>query len=92
MNQLALNRQSKNQDPSCGDLMTMAERELAAFFRAVTELFGSEEAEVSASEWLHELSAIHELPISIRQFRSLTVKVAGRLAGRVQASAISMAS
>jgi hypothetical protein len=92
MNQLALNRKSKDQDPSCGDVMTMAERELAAFFRAVTELFGSEEAEVSAKDWLRELTAMHDLPTSIRQLRSLTIKAAARLAGRVNASSIILAS
>ena len=88
MNQIALNRQSKNQDPICGDLMILAERELAAFSRAVTELFGSEEAAVSAEEWLRELTAMHDLPTSIRQLRSLTVKVAARLAKRVNASGV----
>ncbi len=72
--------------------MIMAERELAAFSRAVTELFGSEEAEVAAGEWLQELTAIHDLPTSVHQWRQITTKVAGRLAGRMQASAISMAS
>ena len=34
----------------------MAERELSAFFRAVTKLFGLEQAEMSAEDWLIELS------------------------------------
>jgi len=88
MNQIALNRQSKNQDPNCGDLMTMAERELSAFYSAVTELLGSEEAEAAAEDWLQELVAIHDLPASVRQWRQLTVEVAARFANRVNASAI----
>jgi hypothetical protein len=85
MNQFAITELPKNHDPICGDLMTMAERELAAFFTAVTELFGSEQAEVSAEDWLHELMAIHDLrindlPASTRQWRQLTVKAAARLA------------
>jgi len=85
MNQIALNRQSENQDPICSDLMILAERELAAFSRAVRELFGPEQAEVSAGDWLRELTAMPELPTSIRQWRQITAKVAGRLAGRVNA-------
>jgi hypothetical protein len=38
--------------------MAMAERELAAFFNAVTELFGSEQALLSAEDGLQEAMAI----------------------------------
>jgi hypothetical protein len=58
MNQFAPTKALKKHDRTCGDLMTMAERELAAFFRAATELFGSEQAKVSAEDWLQELMAI----------------------------------
>ena len=61
----------------------MAERELSAFFTAVTELFGSEQAEVSAEDWLRELIACNDLPASAREWRTLTVSAAVRLAGRV---------
>jgi hypothetical protein len=85
MNQLALNHTAKNHVPTCGDLMTMAEQELAAFFSAVTELFGSEQAQLSAEDWLHELLAIsiNDLPASTREWRLLTVKVSARLASRL---------
>ena len=86
MDQRAINKLSKNYDPSCTDLMTMAEQELSAFFRAVTELFGPEQAEVSAEDWLHELRASSVLPASTRQWRRLTAKVTARLASRVNAS------
>jgi hypothetical protein len=66
--------------------------ELAAFFSAVTELFGPQQAEVSAEDWLHELMAISDLPASARQWRLLTVKVSAWLASRVKASSISIAS
>jgi hypothetical protein len=92
MNQFALNKLPKNYDPACGDLMTMAERELAAFFRAVTELFGPEQAEASAEDWLHELTAIDGLPASTRQWRRLTFQALARLARRVNASSTSTAS
>jgi|SRR5580704_12671917 hypothetical protein len=42
MNRLALNKPPTHHDPTCGDLMTMAEREFTAFFTAVAWLFGSE--------------------------------------------------
>ena len=79
-------RNLPKQDAVCADVLAMAERELAAFSSAVTELFGSAQAEISAEEWLRELMAIHELPASARQWRSLTVKVLARLASRVSAS------
>jgi|ERR1700678_693197 hypothetical protein len=100
MNQFALTKPLKNVDSICRDLMTMAERELAAFFNAVTELFGSEQAEIAAEDWLNELMAINindvpieenDLPASTRHWRLLTVKVLARLANRVNASSISIA-
>jgi hypothetical protein len=92
MNQVKLNKPPKDQNPTCGDLMTMAEQELAAFFIAVTELFGSEEAQLFAEDWLHELLAINDLPASTREWRLLTIKVSARLASRVNASFTSTAS
>jgi hypothetical protein len=86
MSQFALTKPLKNHDPICDDLMAMAERELAAFVSAVTELFGSKQAAVSAEDWLHDLMAINDLPASTRQWRLLTVKVMARLGSRVNAS------
>ena len=77
MNQIAINRQPKNQD--CADLMSLAERELAAFFAAVTELYGSQLAEFAAKEWLRELEATDDLPASTREWRWVTVKASARL-------------
>ena len=39
---------------TCEDQIQMAERELSAFIRAVTELFGPEQARLSAEDWLDE--------------------------------------
>ena len=66
--------------------MTMAERELSAFFNAVTQLFGTEQAEVSAEDWLHELIAMDSLPTSAREWRLITAKVSTRLPRGVNAS------
>ena len=63
-----------------------AERELAAFFRAVGELYGAEQAEASAEDWLHELAVSEDVPASAREWRTLTIAAAARLASRVKRS------
>ena len=63
--------------------MTMAERELSAFFNTVIQMFGSEQAELSAEDWLRELIEIDDLPTSTREWRLLTAKASTRLANRV---------
>jgi hypothetical protein len=83
MNQFAIHRQPRNQD--CADSISLAERELAAFFGAVKELFGSELAELSAKEWLRELEATDDLPASTSEWRTLTAKASFGLANRVNA-------
>jgi hypothetical protein len=89
MNPLARYKPSKNSNPRCADLMTMAERELSAFFNAVIQLFGAEQAEISAEDWLHELIEIDGLPASAREWRLITAKASTRLASRVRASSLS---
>jgi hypothetical protein len=73
----------KNYDPIGGDVKTMAERELSAFFTAVKELYGSEQAEASVEDWLRELTASNGLPTSVREWRALTIAAAAQLASRV---------
>jgi hypothetical protein len=92
MNPLARYKSSKNANPPCPDLMTMAERELSAFFNAVTQLFGSEQAELSARNWLQELIETDGLPTSAHEWRMITAKVSTRLASRVSASSLSTES
>ena len=89
MNPLTPYKPSKNPDSRCADLMTMAERELSAFFNAVTQLFGSEQARLSAEDWLYELIKIDVLPSSTDEWRLVTANVATRLASRVNASSLS---
>jgi hypothetical protein len=89
MNPLARYKPSKNSNAPCADLMTMAERELSAFFNAITQLFGLEQAEVSAEDWLQELTEIDALPASAREWRLISAKVSTRLASRVSASSLS---
>ena len=88
MNPLARYKTAKDPNSRCADLMTMAERELSAFFSAVTQLFGSEQAELSAEDWLHELIEIDGLPASAREWRLITAKVSTRLASRVSAPSL----
>ena len=64
MNPLAPDKSVKNSNPGCDGLITMAEQELSAFFNAVAHLFGSEQAEISAEDWLRELVEIDALPAS----------------------------
>jgi hypothetical protein len=92
MNSLARYKPSNNSNLGCADFITSAERELSAFFRAVTELFGSEQAEISADDWLRELSEIDGLPASTHEWRLITAKVSTRLASRVNASSLSSLS
>lgn len=85
MNVLARYKLSKNSNLPCADLMMMAERELSAFFNAVTQLFGSEQAELSAEDWLHQLNEIDGLPTSPREWRLITTKISTRLPSGVNA-------
>lgn len=74
----------------CADFMTLAERELASFFNAVTELFGPQQADHSAVDWLRELKKIDRLPATAREWRLITARASTRLANRVNASPLSV--
>jgi hypothetical protein len=89
MNQLTINKPRNNHDPRCAGAMAMAERELAAFFSAVRELFGPELAGISAEEWLEELAATNNMPSSAREWRRITLNICQRLAARLSALSIS---
>ncbi len=68
------------------DAMAMAERELSAFLSAVTELYGPEQTEASADDWLCELQAHGDVPASAREWRTLTIAAAAQLASRMTIS------
>jgi hypothetical protein len=91
MNSLARYEPSENSSHShpCPDLTTMAERELSAFFNAITQLFGPEQANLSAEDWLRELIEVDRLPASTREWRLLTAKASTGLASRVSTSSVS---
>ena len=89
MSPLAGYKLSKTSTTDCTAVTTMAEQELSAFFNAVAQLFGAEEAELSAEEWLRELIDIDSLPASTREWRLITAHALTRLARRVGASSLS---
>ena len=69
---------------TCEDQINLAERELSAFLRAVTELFGPEQARLSTDDWLYESDLIDSLHGATRKdWRAVTVAASARLARRV---------
>jgi len=88
MNQIVFYGSSKNSNPRSVGLMKSAEQELAAFFNAVKQLFGREQAELSAEDWLRELAESDGAPSSTRDWRLITVKASTRLATRVNVSSL----
>jgi hypothetical protein len=62
----------------------VAERELASFIGAVKELFGPEQASLSADDWLDESELVDCAPrATTRDWRAVTVAASARLASRV---------
>ena len=70
--------------PADADLMVIAERELGAFIRAVTELFGPEQARLAAEDWVDELELMDALPGPTRRdWGSVTIAASAQLARRL---------
>ena len=88
MNRIVSYGSSKNSNPRSVGLMKSAEQELAAFFNAVKQMFGREQAELSAEDWLHELAKSDGPLSSTRDWRLITVKASTRLATRVNVSSL----
>ena len=73
-----------NQTDSCAELMVAAERELTAFKKAVAELYGREQAGISADDWLDELASMHWPRESVgRDLRLVTIRASVQLANRL---------
>ncbi len=69
------------------DDMHMAERELSAFISAITELFGPDQATLSAEDWLDESELLDSPPRSTsRNWRAVTIAASARVANRVNAA------
>jgi hypothetical protein len=75
------------------ELLPDAEKELAAYTRAVQELSGSEQARQSIEDWMAELDLI-DWPSgdSAPDWRRLTIAAAIRLAIRVNAPGLNQTS
>ena len=76
----------RSQETSAGEenLLVIAERELGAFMRAVTELFGREQAVLAAEDWVDELERMDGLPgPTKRHWGSITVAALVQLARRL---------
>jgi plasmid stabilization system protein ParE len=80
-----MEREVSVRNSTCEDQINMAVRELSAFIRAVTELFGPEQARLAAEDWLDESELLMDRPAlaSNRDWRSVTVAASARLADRV---------
>jgi hypothetical protein len=70
----------------CKEQTQMAERELWAFISAVKELFGPNQAQLSAVDWLDESELMDIQPGSTsRDWRAVTIAASARLANRLNA-------
>ena len=67
------------------DQMQIEECELSAFVRAVTELYGPEQARISERDWLDESDLLDDPPRSeVRDWHSVTIAASARLADRLR--------
>ena len=78
-----MDKEKSFSNSTCEEQIKMAERELSAFVRAVTELFGPEQARLSTEDWLDELE-LKDSPLraTSRDYRAVTVAASARLANR----------
>jgi hypothetical protein len=80
----AMNTEESFSNSTYTDEMHVAERELSAFIGAVTQLFGPEQANLSAEDWLEESELIDSPPRSTsRDWRAVTIAASARLANRL---------
>jgi hypothetical protein len=70
----------------CAEPMMSAERELSAFFSAVAELFGPEQAALAAKDWLQQVEVTKDLPTSTCDWRLMSIEASARLAKRVNSN------
>jgi len=79
-----MNSQEQFCNSTYADQMHIAERELSAFIRAVTQLFGPEEAKLSAEDWLDESELVGSPHRSTSlDWRAISVAASARLAKRL---------
>ena len=79
-----MDKKESFRNSTCEDQINMAERELSAFILAVTELFGPEQARLSAEDWVNESERMDSPPrTTSRDWRAVTVAASARLANRL---------
>ena len=68
----------------CAEQVHLAEQELSAFMAAVAQLFGPEQARLSAEDWLEESQLIdNPAPATNCDWRAVTIAASARLAHRL---------
>jgi len=79
-----MNTQESFSSSTYQEQMHTAKRELSAFLRAVTEMFGPEAARISVADWLDECELMDSPPSSTgRNWRAVTIAASARLANRL---------
>jgi hypothetical protein len=67
--------------------LACAERELGAFMSAVSDMFGMDHARRAAHDWLDEFEKSGKLPETERDFETVTIAAAVRVATRMNSGA-----
>ena len=66
------------------ELLTAAERELAAFYETVFRRYGRKEARKAAQDWIEELETMHwPADLALLNWRQVTILAADCLAFRI---------
>ncbi len=79
-----MNTKESFSNSTCDEQVHMAEHELLEFICAVTQLFGPEQATLSAEDWLDESDLMDSPPRSTgRDWRAVTVAASAPLANRL---------
>jgi hypothetical protein len=69
---------------AAAEVFVSAEKEMAAFYTAVTESYGPEQAELAALDWLREMEQTDwSMADGIPNLRNFTYMAAARLAERI---------
>ena len=79
-----MNKQEPFQSPAYSKLVRKTERELGAFISAVTQLYGAEQARLSAIDWLDQFESINDVSGSTtHDWRLVTIRAAACLVNRL---------
>lgn len=88
-----MNEHDSFSDSIYEEQMQLADRELSSFIAAVTALYGRDQSELAAQDWLDESELMDSPPRSDeRDWRAVTIAAAARLANRVNPKPASVES